>query len=259
MRFGTCATPDSMPMLARAGYDFAEWPVVHSLQPEQSRSVILTPLQALLMPLPIGPEVWYLFLPGDLHLVGEVVDEARIQNYLAEACARASLLGGRVLVLGSSGARQIPPGFSRTDARHQMLRALTSAAEAAAPHTLVVALEPMSADVSNHVNSIAEAVEYVREAAHPALGIVADLHHMTQDKQPMTDVLQAGTLLTHVHVAGEGRRAPAAADTSMLAEFFAVLKQANYAGRVSIEADWRNLDTQAAEALDTLRNAWEMA
>lgn len=259
MRFGICTTPENVALLARSGYDFAELPVVQSLRPEQPEASVLPSLRNQIGDMSIMPEAWYLFVPGEMRLVGDNVDTGRLERYLASACARAASLGGRVIVFGSGGARQIPPGFPRETARQQMTRALVLAAEAAAPHGLTIGLEPLNAAACNHINSVPEAVRYVRDACHPALGIVADLHHITQDNQPLDDVLTAGTLLAHAHVAGAGRRAPISDDIPALAAFFRVLKQASYAGRVSVEADWRDLALEAAETLDTLQRAWEAA
>ena len=82
---------------------------------------------------------------------------------------------------------------------------------------------------------------------------------MTYDGQSYSETREAAALLRHVHIAGAGRRAPTAADHEYLRDYFAVLKEAGYAGRISIEANWDNLEAQAAEARQVIERAWEAA
>ncbi len=259
MRFGLCAAPEHLASLRGTGWDFVELPVTQALLPERAEGDVLPPLRAALADAALLPETWNLLLPGDLRVVGDGVDSARLRRYLDAACARAAGLGARVLVFGSGGPRRAPDGFPRREARRQMLEALAAAGDAAAPRGLRVALEPLNQAECNHVNTIAEALEYVQSTGHPALGVLADLYHMTRDGEALTEARLPGPLLAHTHVAGEGRRAPREADGLRLAAFFRVLKEMGYAGRVSVECAWDDLPAQAAGVRGVLRRAWDAA
>ena len=208
---------------------------------------------------PLKPEVFNLLLPGDLVVLGPHRDFARQQRYLETAFRRASQLGGQIIVFGSGGARRLPDGLSVSEAHTQMLAFLAACGSAAQRHQMSLAIEPLNRNECNIINSVAEAVALARELGHPAVGVLSDLYHVTHDGQSCAETRDALPWLRHVHVAGLGRRGPCAADFAYLRGFFAVLKEAGYTGRVSIEASWKDLETQAAEAFEVVRGAWEAA
>ena len=118
-------------------------------------------------------------------------------------------------------------------------------------------IEPLNAAECNFINSVAEAGKLAAKANHPAVSVLSDLYHITQDSQSYEESRAARLL--HVHVAGRGRQAPAADDQEFLARYFGILKEIGYTGRISIEASWKDLEVQAADALQVLKRAWEAA
>lgn len=259
MRFGVCAPPDALESVAAAGYDYLEPSVVGMLQPERSGTEIMPPLLARFGASRLKPEAYNLLLPGGLKVVGPDTDTERQERYLEAAFRRAASLGGKIAVFGSGGARRVPDGWPRTDAYTQISAFLTLCGDAAKRHGLAVAIEPLNSSECNILNSVAEALKLVVELGHPAVGVLSDLYHVTQDSQSYDETRDAAAWLRHVHVAGLGRRAPAVGDYEYLREYFAVLKSVGYSGRISIEAQWEDLEKQVAEALQTLQRAWDAA
>lgn len=259
MQFGVCAPPDKLESIAAAGYDYLEPSVVGMLQPEHSDTEIMPPLLEKFASSQLKPESYNLLLPGDLKVVGPDTDTKRQERYLEAAFQRAEQLGGAIAVFGSGGARRVPDGWSREDAYRQIAAFLTRCGDAAQRCGMSVVIEPLNSSECNILNSVAEAVKVAEEVAHPAIGVLSDLHHVTYDGQSYQETRDAGAFLRHVHVAGSGRRAPVAADHEYLREYFAVLKDMGYSGRISIECGWDNLEAQATEALQTLQRAWEAA
>ena len=259
MRFGVCAPPSELLTLAHAGYDYLEPPIAALLQPERSDAEIMPPLRELFAASPLKPETFNLFLPGDLKVVGPESDTGRQVRYLTEALSRASQIGGKLTVFGSGGARSIPDGWAVAEARSQLSAFLTRCGTIAEQHGMTIAIEPLNTAECNFINSVAEAVTLAPEVNHANVGVLSDLYHITQDHQSYRENRDAAPWLRHVHVAGPGRHAPAAADYEYLQEYFAALKEADYAGRISIEATWENITAQAADARQVLQRAWDAA
>lgn len=259
MRFGVCAPLQALDALIAAGFDYFEPPVTGLLQPEQPEAEILPPLLAALRQTKLTPETFNLLLPGDLKVVGPGTDNVRQVLYLDAAFGRAAKLGGKLVVFGSGGARRIPDGWPLEKAHQQVSAFLTTAGTIAGHFGATVAIEPLNVAECNFINSVGEAVALAKEVSSPNVGVLSDLYHITHDSQSYDETRDAAPWLRHVHVAGSGRRAPTAADFEYLREYFAVLKAAGYAGRISIEANWDNLEEQAAEARQVVGRAWDAA
>lgn len=259
MRFGVCTGPENRDLLAQAGFDYIELGISSTLQPEKAEEEVMPPLWAAFASSSLKAEAYNVLLPGDLKVVGPETDAARQEQYLEAAFVRAASLGGAVAVFGSGGARRIPPGWPIEKAQRQVREFLERGGAAAARHGITIAIEPLNVSECNFINSVAEAVALAREVDHPAVTVLSDLYHVDHDSQSYEETRNAAPFLRHVHVAGEGRRAPQPADHGFLRDFFAVFKESGYAGRVSIEGSWEDLRAQAPEALAVLRRAWDDA
>ena len=259
MRFGICAPLGNLEAVTAAGYDYIEPPVTALLQPEQPEAEVMPPLLARFAASRLKPETFNLLLPGDLKVVGPETDPERQAHYLDTAFRRANRLGGEIAVFGSGAARQVPDNWPEAEANRQIVAFLGRCGDAAQRHGMVVAIEPLNRAECNFINSVAEALALAEEANHPAIAVLSDLYHIAQGSQSYDETRDAARLLCHVHVAGLGRRAPAADDHDFLTGYFAILKQIGYPGRISIEARWEDLEAQAADALQVLKQAWEAA
>ena len=259
MRFGLCASLEQLETADAAGYDYLEPAVTGMLQPEQPETSVMPPLLTQLAASRLRPEAFNLFLPGDLKVVGSNTDPERQERYLEAAFRRAKNLGGEIVVFGSGGARRIPDDWPMTEAQNQMREFLGRCGIAAQRHQMTLAIEPLNTAECNFINSVAEAVTLAKEVSHPAVTVLSDLYHVAEENQSYDETRDAAPWLSHVHVAGLGRRAPAAEDHDFLAGYLSVLKQAGYFGRISIEANWDNLREQAAEAREVLEKAWNAA
>jgi D-psicose/D-tagatose/L-ribulose 3-epimerase len=260
MRFGVCASPDRLPILEKAGWDYIEPSVSGTLRPEAPEEEVMPALIAAIDASSIKAEAYNVMLSGDVKVVGENTDRARQERYLRSGFARAARLGGKVIVFGSAGARGVPEGFSRETARQQVEDFLPMLGDIAAENGLTVVIEPLSVTECNHITSVAEATGIVRKVNHPAIKVLSDIYHVTTDGQSFEETRAAGALLKHVHVAGSvGRRAPVEEDIPHLTPLFRVLKDINYDGRVSVEGEWTDMAAQAADVLGVLRRAWDEA
>lgn len=192
------------------------------------------------------------FLPGHLRCVGPEADHAAVLDYAARVFERAGDLGLEQIVFGSSGARRKPDDFSRDRAELQFTALLARMGDRAAGHGLTVCLEPLQPSECNWLNTVAQGARIVGATHHPNVALTADLFHMLRSSEGPESITAAGALVRHVHVAeNEGRAAPGTHGEDFR-PYLAALASSGYAGRISIECRWSDLEAELPRARATL-------
>jgi sugar phosphate isomerase/epimerase len=254
MRLGCCAPLDRAGAVAAAGYEYWEPPVVTvaARQGEDAFAAVRERFAAL----SLAPEAWNCLLPGELKVTGPDADLDSLARYLEIAFARIAEVGGRVVVFGSGRARAVPEGFDRAQAEEQVAAFLRLAGDAAAERDLTLALEPLNRGECNIINSVAEGLAMVRRVAHERVRLLADCYHMWLEDEPMSNLIEAGDALAHIHVSDRPRRAPAPG-ADELNPFLSTLRAAGYDGRISVECRWGDdFEGEARRARDFLLRLW---
>jgi len=257
MRFGCCAGPEMGKALADAGYDYIELSVSRHLQPGVADEE-WAPLREAIEGQPLSAEAFNTFLPPDLKVTGAMVDRERVARYLHVAFDRAAKLGGRVIVFGSGGARNVPQGFPRERAWQQLRDFARQSGEKAARAGVTICVEPLNRDESNVINDLHEAWRLAQQTEHPQVKVLADLYHMVREGEPMEHLTEVSGWISHVHVADTDRRPPGTGSYPYPA-FFGSLQQTGYDGRCSVECHWQDLAEECAAAIGFLRLMWEKA
>lgn len=253
MRFGCCVDPDRIDILAQAGYDFCELPA-RAVRPFDDDAAALPTLRAI-DDAPLRPESFNSLIPPELPMVGPRADQGELRAYLRRTFGRMAQLGGKIAVLGSGGARRIPDDLPRARALDQLADALALAADEAARAGITLALEHLNQTECNVFTSLAECQSFIEERGLSGLMLLADLHHIEIEREPLESVVAAAPLLAHVHVADGSRRAPGVGGYDY-AGFMAALRRAGYDQRTSAECRWEDLAAQAAGALAFMRRQW---
>ena len=255
MRFGCCVkTLDEVDILARAGYDFCELPAA-SVQPFEDEAAALPALRAL-DDARLRPESFNLLIPPQLPLVGPEADLAGVRAYARRAFPRMARVGAALAVLGSGPARRIPDGTPRAQGLDQLATALALLGEEASRAGLQLALEHLNQTECNVFTTLAESQAFLEERGLSTVWLIADLHHLEMEREPLQHVFDAASRLVHVQVADGGRRAPGVGGYDY-AGFMRALRAANYDRRISAECRWDDLASQAAGALAFMRQQWD--
>jgi sugar phosphate isomerase/epimerase len=259
MRFGCCTSLNNIELVERAGYDYIEPTVFDTLVPEEPE-ISFNKIRKLTEKAKIIPEAFNVFMPGELKITGETVNFSRLTRYIATATYRANLLGGKILVFGAGGSRKIPDGFSRDNAENQLIDFLTMAGDYAGDNEVIIALEPLNRKETNFINSVPEAVNFTHRVNHPAIKVLADLFHMTQENEPIVNLLTAKNELVHVHISEPGQRLPPGTNkTYDYSPFYTILQQIGYKNRISIECKWQNFERQLEPASVYLKSLLKSA
>ena len=254
MIYGVCTEPEDVAALAEAGFEFVELHVQRHLKPEEDEAAFMPQLeriQAAALPCAAAN----CFIPGRLKITGPRVDFDALARYVEVACERARRAGIETIVFGSGGARTIPDGFDRQRAWGQLLDFGRMLGPVAERYGITIAVEPLNRGESNVLNSVSEGARYVREVDHPRVRLLVDGYHWALERESAEDIVAAGPLLCHAHIATyQTRRAPGA-EPCDFRPFFQALKDGGYDGRIAIEGKWDDLPGQAARALTELKRA----
>ena len=257
IRLGVCTGPDKIGQAAELGFDFIEcglaW--LSGLSDQEYEEVLARVLAA-----PIRVEACNGMLPGTLKVVGPQVDETAIRQYLEMNFARAQKLGVKVVVFGSGAARGVPEGYPHEKAWRDIAAYLRIVEEYCEKYAIDLAIEPLRRAECNILNFVSEGAEMAALLNLPHIGVLGDTHHMNCGGEPVSALIHAGSLLRHVHISHSmgdegGRDYPYEGDGNDHQALFAALRQANYQGRVSIEAGCKDFLTDGARALALLRSA----
>ena len=198
----------------------------------------------------------YWFLPAEIKVTGPQIDKARQMAYLRRALDRVSRLGVRVIVFGSSGARQIPEGFSKQEAFGQLVDFGKRAGPEARLRNITIAIEPQRRVECNIINTTAEALRWVEAVNHPNIQLMIDYYHFSVEKEDPAIILKVRDHLRHLHMANSNNRVmPLSWEEYDYPPFFAVLRQIRYQKLIGLEAATNDLQMDGPKTIALLRQA----
>ncbi|MBE3040109.1 MAG: sugar phosphate isomerase/epimerase [Chloroflexi bacterium] len=223
---------ENLKAIKAAGYDFVEYPV-GLLRPEKETSELRL-LQVHSLDQELVPEVFNCFIPPTLKVVGNNVNTAKIEAYVKVALERVKKLGAKLVVFGSGAARRTDDDVPHSTVRKQLVDFLRLCGDCARQHGLAIVVEPLNRQETNVINSLSEAGSLVREVNMKEIGIVADLHHMEVEKEPLSVLKSVSEYVWHAHIADSDRLVPGSGSYDCRG-FFRMLREIRYAGRMSVE------------------------
>lgn len=243
---------EAIPLFAGLGFDYIELPLAQVM--ELSRRAfgdLLDKIRTAGIPV----EACNNFFPAALRLTGEHARPDEALEYVRAAVDRAAALGAGIIVLGSSGAKNIPPGFPYECARKQLAELLVKIQALLAGPGITVVLEPLNTRESNFITTAGEALALVRELSLDNVKLLVDYYHLRMEREDPGVIREAGSLLRHIHIAAPGERLfPKPGDGGTYGEFFTHLKAAGYKDRISVEGYSKDLAADGAVSLQLLRS-----
>lgn len=248
---GAWTSLDNAGLLAGAGYGFVEEEVDRFLAPGQDEAAFERILAgAAQQPLPVLSCVR--FLPPDLQSVGPDANHDGIAAFSEIVFRRAKRAGVRYIVFGSPRSRRVPDGFSRDAAKAQLAALGRILGPIAQANDVTVVLEPLNQSETNFINRVSEGAEIVRAVRHPHFRLMADLFHMKTENEGPESILANGDLLHHAQIAEkQGRRAPGVSNEDFI-PYFKALWDVGYAGPLSVECIWSDINAEAPLASRTI-------
>ena len=251
-QIGICTNLANGEKMQQYGYAYVEEGVSRFLaptKPEEEFERILNELAN--SPLPV--KACNSFIPGSLKSVGNEADHNNILTFAETAFRRAQRAGVEIIVFGSGGSRSIPEGFPREKAREQFIELGRKMAPIAQKYNVTIVLEPLNSTECNFINSVSEGGEIVKEINHRHFMLLADLYHMKMENEGPDTLVKYGKLIRHVHIAEKQDRAVPGTYDEDFRPYVNALKKMSYTGKISIEARWRDFDSQIPTAIETIK------
>lgn len=263
MRIGCCvnmvaAEPDGIGIerietLALSGYDYVELPLAQMMA---LKSAAFDELVRYVESSGVPCEACNNFIPASHPITGSKVDKVKLAEYIDAALERADQLHAKSIVFGSSGAKNVPQGFSMEKAWEQIVETLRLVADKIGERDIAIAIEPLCRLESNIVITAQEGLRLAQQVKSERIRLLIDYYHLTVEKEDQTIIEKAKDYLQHMHVANPtGRIFPQAGDGVDYREFISNLKKAGYDSRISIEAFTDDFAAHAPMALKVVRDA----
>jgi sugar phosphate isomerase/epimerase len=250
---GVCTDISNNVLLANAGYTFIEESVRSFLVPSEAEAIFQDKLSILKKSrLPV--EACNSFIPANMKSVGPAAIPDEIIKFAATSFRRAKVAGVKIIVFGSGGSRSIPQDYSKEKAREEFITLCRRMAPLAEEYNVVITLEPLNSKECNFINSVTEGGEIVKNVNHKNFRLMADFYHMLMENESPDSLLKCKDLIYHVHIAEKAGRSAPGVSNEDFTPYFKILKNIGYNGRISIECNWKNLEEQAGEALQTIKN-----
>jgi len=182
---------------------------------------------------------WLLVKPGGLSIThGDGAVRARTLDVMRGLVDLAADLGAGIMVHGSPAQRRLPEGPEAAAARERALAAFRAVVEPAERARIVYCIEPLSADQTNFITSVAEAAQIVRDLASPAIRTMIDCSSAgrgeSESVAALIDRWMPTGLIAHIQVNDRNRRGPGQGE-DRFAPVLAALRRNDYAGWVAVE------------------------
>ncbi len=244
VQIGVCHSSRDLGKAVQFGFDYLE-PAAAEIAEMDGPS--FERFRAEVLASPLRCESFNSFI-RKLRVVGDDVKRGALGDYLASTLERCRQLGGKVVVWGSAGSRNVPDGFSRDRAREQILSFLALAGDIGRSTGIVIAIEPLRKQESNIINTGAEALQLVKDAAHPNIQMIIDYYHLREENEDPEIIRAARNHIVHFHFANpHGRVWPKSPDEdAQYGRFFELVKKIGFRGGISIEAKGTFEDDAAA-------------
>lgn len=251
MKYGLSTDYINAKILKDAGFDFIELNLskIAAMSDEEIASCVKT-----LADIGIPAESANIFFPAEIKITGPEADDEIIKEYVSRAMYRASQVGIKVVVLGSSRSRNLPEGYDPELGYEQFIKALRISGDIAMKYDIMIAIEPLHFPESNIINRVSEGLKAARDANHPNVKTLADIWHMYCESESYEVIANSSGEIIHIHVASPvTRRYPSLDDGYDYTALRAALHACNYNARLTIEARSEDITADAPRALELLK------
>ena len=194
--------------------------------------------------------------PTHLRCVGTDANHDVILAWADTVFRRLQQANGKFIVFGSGGARALLNDWPKDKADAQFVALLKRMGPLALQHGVTVVVEQLQASECNYINHIGEGAKLIREAAHPAIRLNADLFHMARMGDTPADLKAAMDVVAFVEIAEKAERTAPGVNGDDFRPFFRVLRDVGYQGPISIEA--KGTDAQYAKAFKEIARQAEL-
>ena len=252
MRFGICTPIENLERFADCGIDFIE---VNATGIANKTEEDFEKALEIARRFPGMAYACNGLVPSSLRLTGPDVDFDAVRAYTEKCFGRLAALGVRIVVFGSSAAKQVPDGFSHEEAMAQLVKVMHIFADEAEKHGQTVVIEPLNFGECNIINTVADSVALMKATDRPNVRAHVDFYHLMQNGETLTELAPTVQYIPHVHIASPVKRiVPTFDDGAHYGAFLATLREGGFDGTVSYEGKSKLTEEMVRTLMDFLRS-----
>ncbi len=176
-------------------------------------------------------------------------------DYLGELARLCRDLGGKVLVLGSPGQRNLLEGVSHQQGLELAADCLRGAMPTFAECGVTLAVEPLGPEEGDFLLTAASGVELVKLVNSPQCRLHLDVKAMSSETKPVADIIRdCAEYTVHFHANDPNRQGPGMGDVDFV-PIFKALKETEYDGWVCVEVfDYEpGIETLASQSMTNMQ------
>jgi len=182
---------------------------------------------------------WLLVKPAGLSITSpDEATHARTVAFMRRLTELCAAMGGNYLVHGSPKQRLIAEGQTKEAALARATEAFAAAGDAARAAGVTYCIEPLSADQTPLINTVADAAAIVRAVNNPHLRTMIDTSSAgLAEAEPVDALIRRWVptgLIAHVQVNDPNRRGPGQGEMNF-GPILRALRENGYAGVVAAE------------------------
>lgn len=197
MQYGCTATIQECSLVQKAGYDYVEISgKAIAAMPEEEFNNFTKSLTIPVLRMNA-------FAPADVIITGPGYDRTRTITYARHLVQRANRLGVTMIGVGSPLSRTVPADFDPCTANKQIGEFLTDVSAIFSPYGIKVCLEPLATCYCNTVNTLAEALNIVRDINDINIRIVLDFYNMEHMGEADICLKDAVPYIIHGHISDD--------------------------------------------------------
>lgn len=256
MKLGCFGNTGQIREIEKAGFDFAELDICElvSLSEEEFEE-----FRAGACAGGLSYDVFSGLLPLSLRLYEPSFDEECWLEHIETGAMRASKMGALLIPFGAGKCRSIPEGLEgrREECEKKLIGFVQKICNIFRRYHMILAIEPLGRRNSNFLNTIEETAEFAHRTGCGNCRIMCDLRHMTCSGEEPGVIQKYADDIVHAHIdypAGRRRLFPNRRDGFDYLPYLQALKEAEYKGRLTIEAaDYDDFLAEASEGCRYIR------
>jgi len=189
----------------------------------------------------ISAEVFDNPIPLDSRIADPSFDLEYYRDFLEKAADRCAEMGARYFVFGNGKARSLPSQGDIEAAKQKFDEFFIMLLDIALQRNITVLIEPLAKFLSNIVNSLPDAIAFIKKFGRPNLKTFVDFRWMVSENRPLSEIVEHELYIKHFHLdnpltAFPERVVPRLGDGYNYSPLFEMLKNIAYKEIISIEA-----------------------
>ena len=173
MRYGFCASSKNFKDIAEIGYDFFEFNFTELAQMSEDDFI---KFKNMVDSSKIKVESFNGAFPAGIKISCKDVDLEAVKKHVEIGCKRASQLGGKIVVLGSGGARKVENGDFET-AENSFIQVINTFTEISDKYGITLVIENLNSNETNFINTVKEEMRIIEKSGNDKVKCHVDFFH----------------------------------------------------------------------------------